>query len=120
MAKKKALNNPSAQDILTMWEDATRTGLGITKKFEKAIYDDFRPRMLKTIQKRLDAGDDFNAAKANTLQVANDIGQICRMFTLTSPVKKATFVLAFTLARNHHPACPRKGGGGGAWCDEGG
>jgi hypothetical protein len=122
MAKTKrrtgrAAREKTAQDIFDLWLTAAKSGLGVGKKFEKEILDEFEQRLLDAIQQAFDKGNVFDKnAERNTKQVAKDTGRICRMFTLGKTVDVDTFTLAFTFVRDNHPACPG-GGGGGAWCE---
>jgi hypothetical protein len=106
-----------AQDIFDLWVASAKSGLGVGKKYAADVFTEYEPKFLDSIQAMLDAGEVFDAeARKGTTRVANDVGKICRMFTLDKTVSKDTFILVFTFVNQNHPVCP-SGGGGGGWCE---
>ena len=104
------------EKIFDDWRDAAEDGLGDGKKFDDAIFGEFRDRLLAKIQERLDNNDDYNEDRANTRRVAKDLGKICRIFTRKT-VPLGLFENIFELCK-FHPKCPGSGGpGSGVWCD---
>jgi hypothetical protein len=115
---KKPKKAVTPDEILKKWKKASQSGLGIGKKFEKAIFDTVDPLLVAKIADRLNNGFPFDkAAEKGTKQVAKDLGKICRMLTKDKSVTLATFKVVFAIIKTRHPGCPVGGAGGGAWCD---
>jgi hypothetical protein len=103
----------TSDDILTEWRKALQRGLG-RKKLSRDIDDAVAGPLGKHVAGLLAAGQDFNLARDATLEVAEYIGEICRLSTHGNEVSLAVFELAFELGKLHH-RCPG-GGGSGQWC----
>ena len=114
---KSSVNAAQARDILDLWIENAKVGLGLGKKFAPECFTEYEPKLLKSIQAMLDAGEEFDKeAQKHTMRVAKDTGRVCRMFTLGRMVSVDTFGTVFTFMQDNHPVCPA-GGGGGGWCE---
>jgi hypothetical protein len=117
--KKRPPKPWTARAIVDLWKAASRKGLG-SKRFERAIYVEYEPRLLARVSSHLSGPPPLpphpftRRDEFNTKSLAFILGVICRLVTVEKEVSIDTFQKAFELVKGS-PKCPG-GGGGGEWC----
>lgn len=111
---------PKPKEIVEEWQKEFVTALKPWSLVESKDVEDHKLKLEKNIAKMIGNGDKFTAeVKENSLRVARDAAEICKILQPDPHPKKVgfdTLQLVLKVCAKAHMSCSGAGGGGG-WCD---